>query len=123
MDPGPLDMLHDPADQDISPVADRIDVDLDSVSEERVDQHRMRPAHPDSLFDVTLKFGLVMDDLHRPPAEDVRRPDQHRVADRAGLLPCLLRRVSRTVRRAWYPEPGEKPAEPVAVFSRVHGVR
>ncbi len=122
VDSGPLDMLHDPADQDVRPVRDRVDIDLDRALEERVDQHRVFPAHPDGLFDVTFQFGLVVNEFHRPSAEDVGRSDQHRVADLPGFLPRLFLRMGGGVRRARDAEPGKKPAEPVAVFSHVHGV-
>ncbi|OQC71841.1 MAG: hypothetical protein BWX50_00176 [Euryarchaeota archaeon ADurb.Bin009] len=115
-------MLHDAADQDIRPVRDRIDVDLDGAPEEGVDQDRVLPAHADGLRDVTLKLDLVVDELHRPPAEDVGRPDQDRVADRPGHRSRLLLRVSGAVCRARYAEPGKEPAEPVAVFRDIHGV-
>ena len=40
VDPGLLDMLHDPAEQQLGAVEHGIDVDLDRGLEEAVDQHR-----------------------------------------------------------------------------------
>ena len=61
-------------------VAERVDVDLDRVLEEAVDEHgaRRRPA----MAAARTSSGVVADP-HRAAAEDVRRPHEHRVADRA----------------------------------------
>jgi hypothetical protein len=40
VDPGLLDVLHDPADPDVLAVAERVDVDLDRVLQEAVEEDR-----------------------------------------------------------------------------------
>ena len=40
VDPGLLDVLHDPADPDVLAVAQRVDVDLDRVLQEAVEEDR-----------------------------------------------------------------------------------
>ena len=116
VDPGLLDMLHDPADQNLLAVADRIDVEFDRVLEERIDQHRVVPAHPDRLFHVRLELDLIVDDLHRPSAKHVGRADKDRVPDCSRLRSCLLNGVGGTVRRARDIELPEQLGEPVPVL-------
>ena len=84
MDAGLLDVLHDPAQIQVGAVEQRIDIDLDRVVQEPVDEDGMIRAHLGGSRDVRGEHLLVVDDLHAPPAEDVRRADQHRVADRIG---------------------------------------
>ena len=72
-------------------VAERVDVDLDRVLEEAVDQRGAlaptgRLRGPGSRARASSAIGavervVVVDDLHGPAAEHVRRPDQDRVAD------------------------------------------
>src|SRR5665647_356732 len=76
MDARFLDMLHDPADDDRFPVGDRVHVDLDGVLKEPVDEDRFLLGSGDGLCEVSAKTFLVVDDLHRPPAEDVGRTEQ-----------------------------------------------
>ena len=71
-----LDVLHDRGDVDVLAVAERVDVDLDRVLDEAVDEDRARDGGhrlPQLLVVVT--------DPHRPAAEHVRGPHEHRVAD------------------------------------------
>ena len=95
VDPGLLDVLHDPAEVQVGAVVERVDVDLDGVLQEPVDQHRVVGAHVGGLGDVGLERGVVVDDLHAPAAQHVGGPDQHRVADG--------RPRSRGPRRTWSP--------------------
>ena len=84
MDPGLLDVLHHAADEHLAAVAQRVDVDLDGVVEEPVDEHRPLRADRRGPRDVAGQRRVVVDDLHAAPAEHVRRPHQHRVADPLG---------------------------------------
>ena len=87
VDAGLLDVLHHAAEEELLAVEDRVDVDLDRVVEEPVDQHRLAlvdQAVGDVLLEVGLQRGVVVDDLHAAPAEDVGRAHEHRVADLVG---------------------------------------
>ena len=81
MDAGLFNMFHDPPDEHLFPVADRINVKFDSILQIGIDQDRVMPAHPHCLFHVGLQFDGVMDDLHRPPSKDIGWPDKDRVPD------------------------------------------
>ena len=90
MDSGLLDVLHDAADHHLGAVADAVDVDLDRVVEEAVEQDRRLLAHLDRLAHVALEVLVAVDDLHRPAAEHIARPDDERIAD-------LLRQRDRLI--------------------------
>ena len=97
MDAGFLDVLHDPADEHVLAVGERVDVDLDGVGEVRVDQHRRLARHHHRLGDVAVELRRVVDDLHGAAAEHVRRADDHREADLLGDLARLRRRFGDAV--------------------------
>jgi len=80
----PLRCVHDAADHHALAVADRVHVDLGGVGEEAVHQHRMfgRSIHRDAH--VFAQRADLVDDHHRTPAEHVRRPHEHRIADPLG---------------------------------------
>jgi hypothetical protein len=92
--PGFLDVLHHRTDDDLAgAVAQRVDVDLDRVLQEPVDERgplrgeaTLPTEAPRSreLGHREVERGVVVDDLHRPAAEHVRRAHEDRVADVAG---------------------------------------
>ena len=87
VDAGLLDVLHHAAEEELLAVEDGVDVDLDRVVEEPVDQHRLALVDQpvgDVLLEVGLQRGVVVDDLHAAPAQDVGRAHQDRVADLVG---------------------------------------
>ncbi len=90
MDAGLLDVLHDPADQDVLAVAHRVDVDLDRDVEEAVEQHRAVVRHLHRVASVGAQVLLVVDDLHGAPAEHVGGAHHERKAhlarERDGLV-------------------------------------
>ena len=81
MDPGLLDVLHDPGDADVLAVAERVDVDLDRVLEEAVEQQRVLLVGLHVGLQVGAKGLGRVTDLHRAAAEDIGRPHQQREAD------------------------------------------
>ena len=97
--PGVLDVLHDAADDAPGAVGDRVHVGLEGVLEEAVDQHRVLRRHPRRPREVAPERGVVVDDLHRPAAEHVGRPDQHRIAHAGGHRDRLLHRERHAARR------------------------
>jgi hypothetical protein len=132
VDAGLLDVLHDAAQVHLAgAVAQRVDVDLDGVVEEAVDQHRVlgRDGHVGnadrgcSPAEEVAQRRVVVHDLHTAPAEHVRRPDQHRVADLVGDPLRLVVRGGRAVRRRTQPRPREHRPEGAAVLGQVDRLR
>jgi len=89
VDAGLLDVLHDAADDDAPAVGDRVDVDLDRLLEEAVDEDRAVGRRLDRVLHVAIERRVVVDDLHRAPAEYVARSDEHRIPDLARDLEGL----------------------------------
>ena len=123
MDAGLLDVLHDAAEEQLLAVEERVHVDLDRVVDEPVDQHRVLRADLGRPGDVALERLVAVDDLHAAAAEDVRRPDQDRVADlgRDRLRLGVRRREAVLGRRQ--PRLGEHPAERAALLGEVDRAR
>ena len=99
MNAGALDVLHNARNQDILAVADRIDLNLDTLNV-LVDQNRvlLRIAVDDA--DVLVDIVVRNRDAHTCAAEHIGGAHQHRVAEAVGNLLCLLRRKDRAARRA-----------------------
>ena len=84
MDARLLDVLHDRRDVGVDAVTECVDVHLDRVLDEAIHKDPLERGHlPDFVRRVA--------DAHRAAAEDVRGPDQHRVADSLGDLDRLVR--------------------------------
>ena len=122
MDPGLLDVLHDPADDLALAVRDDVDVDLDRVLEEVVDEDR--PVRGDVLGDghVPAHRLVVVHDLHRAAAEHVGRPDEHGVADALRDREGLVGVRRHAARRLPEPELLHERVEPLAVLGAVDAV-
>ena len=113
MHAGLLDVLHDRGDEGFAPVAERVDVDLDRAFEEAVDQHA-----PADLGGRRHRLGVVTD-LHVPPAEHVRGPDEHRVADRLGDVGRLAGALGHRPRRDVDLELLAERPEPLAILGEI----
>ena len=95
MNAGLLDVLHHAADDRARAVAQAIDVDLDGRLRETCRSGSACPARrPIGAVDVASQCVLVVDDLHRPAAEDEARPHQHRDSRFAGRRGCACCRSS-----------------------------
>ena len=81
VDPGLLDMFHDPGEVELLAVEDGIDIDLDRVVKESVDEHRVVGSDLGCPRQIVGEHRLVVDDLHAATAEDVARPHEDGVAD------------------------------------------
>src|SRR5262249_19586362 len=98
-------------------VAERIDVDLERALEETVDEDR--PVEPgERLADLLRPVA----DAHRPPAEDVRRPHEHGVADPLRDCDRLLPARRSAPLRAADAELAQHAAETLAVLGQVDRV-
>ena len=112
-----LDVLHDRADVCLVAVADRVDVDLDRVLQEAVDEH-LALDRRDRVADLIL----VVADAHRAPAEDVRGPDEHRVADALGDVDRLVGGLGHPPRRALHAEAVGERGEALAILREIDRV-
>ena len=122
MNAGLLDVLHDPGDEHLLAVGERIDVDLDRVGEEAVDQDRGVAEQAHRLADIADQALAVAHDLHGAPAEHIGRAHQHRIADALGDRHRLLDRTAGAVRRLAQAEALEQFLEAPAVLGEVDGV-
>ena len=86
MDACLLDVLHDGCDVGVFPVAERVDVELERLLEKPVEQD---PA--DGVLHRPPHFLRPVADPHGTPAEHVRGPDEHGVADPLCCGNCLVR--------------------------------
>ena len=109
-----LDVLHHGRDEDVLPVAERVDVDLDRVLDEAVDEHRAGDGGH-----RLAQLGVVVTDAHRPAAEHVRRPHEDRVADLGGGGERLLGAFDRRPRRAADAELVGERAEQLPVLGEI----
>jgi hypothetical protein len=116
VDSGLLDVLHDAAEVEICTVEECVHVDLDRVVQEAVDEDRVLGRRLGGLLDVRDERVVVVDDDHAPPAEDVGRADEHRVADLSGHGQGLVRAERRAVLRSDQAGAGEHLAEGAAVL-------
>ena len=76
-----FDVFHQAAKNDGFAVADDVDIDFDGIIKEAVEQDRRVGRDVERFFHVVFEVGVVVDDVHRPPAEDVGRAHDQRVAD------------------------------------------
>src|SRR5256885_11107613 len=90
-----LDVLLDPADEDVLAVRDDLHIDLRRVGQIPVHQDRMRLRNADRPFHEPSKILLPMDDLHPSATEDIRRPDEDGIADPGSDLSDLFEAVTR----------------------------
>ena len=74
MHAGLLYMLHNAANKYGVTIADRIDIHLDRLLEESVQQNRAVIGDLDSLFHIDAQVVFIVNDFHRPPAENIGRP-------------------------------------------------
>ena len=109
-----LDVLHDRGDVDLLAVAERVHVELDRVLDEAVEQDRSADGGHGRL-----ELVVVVADAHRPAAEHVRGPDEHRVADLLGRRERLVRALDDRPRRAAHAELLDERAEALAVLGQV----
>ena len=119
MHPGGFDMLHHAADQRAVAVTKAIDVDLDGVFEEAVEQHRGVVGNLDRLAHVALEVGLLVDDLHRPPAQHVGGAHHQGIADLLGQQHRLSGGTGGAVVGLAQPQRLQQPLEAFAVLGGV----
>ena len=65
-----LNVLHDPADQGVDPVAEAVDINFRRILEKTVDQDRPVRTGRHGRADVTPEILRRVDDFHRAATED-----------------------------------------------------
>src|ERR687885_325186 len=123
VDPSLLYVLHDPPDVHLLPVRDRVHVDLHVVLHELVDEDRVLGIGADAGPQIQVQILIVVNDLHPPPAENVRGPHDHRVAEPTGDLPRFLSVFGSAEAGMRNAELGQQTPEAGAVLGQVYGVR
>src|SRR3546814_12796248 len=80
MDAGFLDMLEHARNDDIGAVSDRVDIDLDRVTQILIDQNWCITRDLNRRLEIFLELRATVDALHRPPAVPTAGPHQHTTA-------------------------------------------
>ena len=118
-----LNMLHDPGDDHVSAVAQRVHVDFDCILEKVVDQDR-------ALLGVLHRFSHIaahrvgiIGNHHRPAAQHIGGPHQHRVADALRAFQRFLDGGHHGARRLGNIQVLEQLAKALAVFGQIDGFR
>ncbi len=122
VDARPLDVLHYAGDEDVRPVADRVDLDLLPL---KVLVYQDRVVLRDSVYDADelLYLVIVKGDAHPLPAEHIRGAHQDGVAEAVRDLLRLLCGVDRAARRAGDFRLLQDAVEQLPVLRRVNVLR
>ena len=118
MDPGALDVLHHPRNETIVAVADDVDFYLFA---EHVCVHEDRRVRRDidGMLHIGDQLVAMVDDLHRPAAQHVRGPHEHRIADLIRDAGRGLHRSHRPTRRLRNAQAAEQLLELVPILRHV----
>ena len=90
MDPGILDVFHNPGNKGRFSVTNGVDIDLDGVVDKLVNENRVPLGNVLGLLDKFQQRFAVVNNLHGASAQHVRGAGQHRVPDAFGDLYRLL---------------------------------
>ena len=127
MDAGLLNVLHDPAQEQLGAVVEGVDVDLDGVVQEAVNEQRAgavgAPGLGGGAVQVVRQARHVVDDLHAAPAQHVAGAYQDREADGAGHRQGLLVAAGGAVGGGGQAGALQDHAEELAVLRGVDGLR
>ena len=94
-----FDMFHDASDIDIGSIAKRININLDSMIQKPVNQHRIITRHNNGVAHIAFQIIKVMHYLHRPPAKHIGRPDNNGQTNTFDNYPRFISRMSNAVFR------------------------
>mmetsp|Transcript_1346 Transcript_1346/g.4700 ORF Transcript_1346/g.4700 Transcript_1346/m.4700 type:complete len:241 (+) Transcript_1346:2095-2817(+) len=124
VDPGLLDVLHDPPDDHVSiHVRQRVNIQLRRALQVLVHQNGLIRVHRHGGVDVLPQVLLVVHDLHRPAAQNVRWADHHRVAQTSRGGHSLLLTPGDSAGGLVDPKPLEEGLKLLAVLCRVDRIR
>ncbi len=117
----PLDMLHDAGNEDRLAVTDGIHLALLAL-QVFVNEHRVLGVQLDRQAHIADKLGGIVDDLHRPPAQDIAGTHQHRVADELGHIEGFVHRGHARPGRLGNTQLAEEVLKPAPVAGQVDGI-
>src|SRR2546427_11417281 len=120
MDARTLDVLHDPRDERVAPIAHRVDLDL-FATQILVDEHATG-ARLERRSEVALEVVSAVRDLHPTTAEYVRRTYEYRVADVLGDDPGFNEGLRGPARRLRDPEGISELMEAAPILGEPDGV-
>ncbi len=123
MDARLFDVLHDPGDDDVLSVAERVDVELVGILEKPVDQDGPVRKSGDGLLEHRLEGVLVVGDAHRAASEHVARANEKREAEPAAHFEALGDVARGAPRRSLQVHVTQQLAEALAVLGAVDRVR
>ena len=118
-----LDVLHDAANKHHFAVADGIHVNFYRVIKEVIQQHWRIVRHADRRLEVATQVSFVIDDFHRPTAENVRRTYHQRVANLFRLLYRHFNSGNGGVRRLFQFQTLNRMLKAFTVFCTVDSIR
>ena len=123
MNAGLFDVFHDRADHARLAVGDAIDIDFHRVFQKPIHQDRPIRADLDRALHVTAQIVAVINQLHRPAAQNERGPDQHRVTNPLRDRDRFIGAHRRTTRRLAEAELVEHGREQLPVFRHLDAFR
>ena len=123
MDAGLFDVLHDPADDHVGPVGQRIHVHFGGFFQELIDQHGSRRTHQRRLRHIFLHGVDVVRDHHRTPAQHVTGTHQHRHTNLARHARRFFRNQRGGIARLRDSQLFQQPPEPAPIFRKIDRFR
>ena len=120
MDAREFDMLHDRRNKGVRAVRNGVGFGFNGVLQISLNQNRAFRRKFDGDADIFAQHLLVIDDFHRPPAKDVRRPHDERIADLLRHRERLVHRASHARFRLRNAHLAHHLAEQVAVFGQIN---
>ena len=118
---GALDVLHDAGDEHVRTVGDDVHLQL-RAHHVFVHEHGVIDALRKDALHVRRDLGVVVDDLHVLAADDVRRAQQHGVAERLRGVQRLGQRLHTHALRARDVKLLEQGIKPLAVLGDVNAL-
>ena len=123
MDAGLLNMLHDAADHDRLAIGQGIHVNFDGIFQIFVNQDGMFRRYLNGLVDIGLQTFLIIDDFHRPPAQDIGRPHHDGVGQACRHGCRLVERAGHAAGRLFQSQLVQQSLEALAILGKVNRVR
>ena len=116
-----LEMLHDARHEDVLPVADGINLNL-FAHQIFIDQNRVVDAVPRNYFHILGYIGVVISYYHVLATQNIRRTQQHGVAERICGSHCLLALIDAVPCGARYCAPFKDLVKTLPVLGGVNAV-
>ena len=118
----PLNMLHNTGDQYVLPVGDHIHFQLNS-GQILIDQHRIFDPAGQNALHIGNRLLLRTGNGHVLPTDDIRRPEQYRIAQCFRRPDRFLHASDRAAAGTADSELFQQPVKPFPVFRDIDGLR